>query len=51
MKQAGIRLEDALLKRIDKIAKDMSQPGFDVTRTDVIRLAITHGLKTLEKKR
>lgn len=49
--QTAIRLPEALLKRIDRIAARMSQTGLAVTRSEVLRLAATKGVEQLEKKR
>jgi hypothetical protein len=46
--QTAVRVPRALLERIDRLAVAMSQPGLRVTRTDVLRLAATHGVGQLE---
>jgi predicted transcriptional regulator len=46
--QTAIRLDDALLERVDKLAERMSQPGLRVTRVDVLRLTIFRGMAELE---
>ena len=49
--QTAIRLLESDLKLADKIADRMSAPGFPVMRSEVLRAAITEGLKKLEAKR
>jgi len=46
--QTAIRLSEALLARIDKIAERMSQPGMQVTRAEVLRLAAFRGVAAIE---
>lgn len=46
--QTAIRLPDSFLKRADKLAKRMAQPGRRCTRADVLRLAMAQGLTALE---
>lgn len=50
--QTAIRLEDAMLERIDKHAKHMSEvSGVAVTRAGVHRLAVVRGMAALEAER
>lgn len=51
--QTAVRLLESDLKLADKIADRMSAPGFPVMRSEVLRAAMTEGLKKLnaEKKR
>lgn len=44
----GVRVETELLDRIDAIAE--GQVGLKVPRSEVIRLALDLGLKTIEKQ-
>lgn len=46
--QTAIRLPESLLKRIDKIALSMSEPGRHCTRAEALRIAVTHGVDKLE---
>ena len=46
--QTAIRLPESSLKLADKIAERMSKSGFPVTRAEVLRAAVAHGLKKLE---
>jgi hypothetical protein len=49
--QYGIRLLESVLDRSDKIAEHMSRPGImQVTRADVIRLAVSRGLEQIESE-
>jgi predicted DNA-binding protein len=49
--QYGIRLLESVLDRSDKIAEHMSRPGImQVTRADVIRLAVSKGLEQIESE-
>jgi predicted DNA-binding protein len=49
--QTAIRLPEALLERVDRIAETMSQPGMRVTRAEVLRLATYRGVEQLEAER
>lgn len=50
--QTAIRLDDALLARIDKIAERTSQPNLNpVTRSEVIRRFVIEGAEREERKR
>lgn len=49
--QTAIRLPETLLDRVDKVAKRMSEPGFTVTRSDIIRQAIFIGVERLETEK
>lgn len=48
--QTGIRLPKSMMKRLDKIAERMSEPGMPVTRTEVLRRATFLGVEQLEEK-
>lgn len=49
-KNVGIRLEEATIARLDALAKALSRPGLEITRTDAARLCIESGLVTEEEK-
>lgn len=49
--QTAIRLDASSVKLADKIADRMSRGGFPTTRAEVLRAAVTEGLKTLERKK
>jgi len=50
--QTAIRLDDALLARIDKIAERTSQPNLNpITRSEVIRRFVIEGAEREESKR
>lgn len=49
--QTAIRLPEALLERVDRLAESMSEPGMRVTRADVLRLAAHRGVDQLEGER
>ncbi len=46
----GFRLEPELLKRIDAVAKALSEPGREMTRTDAARMALFAGLPLVEER-
>ena len=46
--QTAVRLPNALLERLDKIAARMSPQGVRVTRAEVHRRAVFLGVKQLE---
>lgn len=48
--QTAIRLPRAFLKRLDKLAMNMSKSGIKVTRSEVIRHAALKGIEQLEKE-
>ena len=49
--QTAVKLPSSLMKRLDKIAQGMSQPGLNpVTRTEVIRLFILRGAEQTEQQ-
>lgn len=51
--QVAFRLDQELLKRLDKQAQRMTeeQPGVEFTRSTVVRLLLLRGLDELEAKR
>ena len=46
--QIGFRAPKALVKRLDKLAGQMSEPGREVSRSEALRLAAFKGLEQLE---
>ena len=48
--QVAIRLSSAWLERLDKLAERMSQPGIQLTRTDLHRVALHRGIELLESE-
>lgn len=46
--QTAIRFPKALLERADKLAARMTQPGMNVMRADVLRMAAFRGIELLE---
>lgn len=46
--QTAIRLPEAFLARLDKIAERMSEPGMQITRAEALRLAAFKGAEQLE---
>ena len=50
-KMTAFRLEEALLKRLDKYADRLSkETGLPATRADVVRLLLTRGLDAAEQE-
>lgn len=49
--QIGVRLDEALIARLDKVASKLSRPGLAVTRTDAVRIALLTGLEAIEKEK
>jgi predicted DNA-binding protein len=49
--QTAIRLPASLLKRIDRLAENMSKTGIRITRAEALRLAAATGVSALETKR
>ena len=48
-KMTAFRLEEALLKRLDRYAERLSkETGLPATRADVVRLLLTRGLDEAE---
>lgn len=45
----GVRLEVEMLDDIDAIAQELSRPGLDVTRADVIRVLVHESLEARRK--
>jgi hypothetical protein len=43
-KQFSVRLPHALVDRVEECAENMRSTGLDVTRTDVVRLLLSHAL-------
>lgn len=50
MAQTGIRLDPALLERLDRIAEEMSQraAGAGIARSEAARAALLRGVEALE---
>lgn len=46
----ALRLPKAFLKRLDKLAEQMSRPGLSVKRTELLRLAAFEGAAVLENE-
>lgn len=49
--QTAIRLPESVLKRVDKLAEHMSQPGARTARAAALRHALLRGLSELEAER
>lgn len=49
--QWALKLPKSFLGRADKLAEQMSEPGFRYTRTDVLRMAMFEGVERLEAGR
>jgi len=50
--QTAIRLPKSILKRIDRLAENMSQPGLNsITRAEAHRFALLEGLVKLEAEK
>jgi hypothetical protein len=47
--QVALRVDDGYLEDADALAEKMSRPGLNVTRTDVLRMAIIAGLKEIRR--
>lgn len=45
-----IRLDDATLERVDKVAARLTRPGLELTRTDALRVCLLTGLEALERE-
>jgi predicted DNA-binding protein len=48
--QTAVRVPESWLERLDKLAEKLSQPGITLTRTEVLRLALHHGIEKLESE-
>jgi len=48
--QVAMRLENALVARLDAIAAKLSRPGLAPTRTDVVRMVLLAGLPLIEER-
>jgi predicted DNA-binding protein len=46
--QTALRLPKSVMKRLDKLAELMSDPGMPVKRTEVLRRSVFMGLERLE---
>lgn len=46
--QLAVRLDHETVGRIDALAKRVSQPGLEIGRADIIRMAIADALPRLE---
>ena len=49
-KQFSFRLPEALVERVEHCADEMRASGLDVTRSDVVRLLLNHGLDATKSK-
>jgi hypothetical protein len=49
--QTAVRLDLELITRLDAIARKLSRPGLEVTRTDALRICLLTGLQAIEKER
>lgn len=49
--QIAIRVPNAWVKRASALVSQVAQPGMNVTRTDVFRVAIARGLEAMEAER
>lgn len=47
--QTAIRVPESWLEEFDRLAKDLSKPGMQISRADVHRMAIRRGLDALAK--
>ena len=52
-KQVAFRLDEKLLKRVDRYTKKMggATPGVEYSRVDAVRFLLTHALNDLEKRK
>ncbi|WP_394821352.1 hypothetical protein [Pendulispora albinea] len=48
--QITVRVAPEWLPRADRIAEEMRQPGFQMTRTTIFRIALAAGLDWLERE-
>jgi predicted DNA-binding protein len=46
--QTAVRIPETWPERLDAVAAALSRPGLELTRTDVLRMALAHGLLALE---
>jgi predicted DNA-binding protein len=49
--QTAVRLPQATVQRVDDLAKKMSQPGLNVSRSEALRVALHRGLDALEAEK
>ena len=49
--QVGVRLEAAMIERLDALAKHLSRPGLALTRADAVRIALATGLDAIEHEK
>jgi hypothetical protein len=49
--QTAVRLDLELITRLDAVARKLSRPGLEVTRTDALRICLLTGLQAIEKER
>lgn len=49
--QIAVRLEEDLIGRLDMVAKKLSRPGLELTRTDAVRVCLLTGLQQIEKEK
>jgi len=48
--QVAVRLPHDLIERIDALAAPLSQPGLELGRATVVRMAVAEGVEVLEKR-
>ncbi|WP_394841310.1 hypothetical protein LZC95_30095 [Pendulispora brunnea] len=48
--QISIRVPPEWLERADVVATKMSRPGLEMTRADVLRMALVQGLDLVERE-
>jgi len=48
--QISIRVPPEWLQRADAIAAKMARPGLEMTRADVLRMALVQGLDSVERE-
>jgi uncharacterized protein (DUF4415 family) len=49
--QTAVRLDADVIDHLDTIAKKLSRPGLEVTRTDALRIALMTGIEVIEKEK
>jgi len=46
--QVALRIEDAVLARVDALVDKLSPPGMSLARSEVLRAALLRGVESLE---